>query len=94
MAHPGTAAAAVEFGYRLSADVVFAGTRPTVGIITLVLGVAVTSWGVVRRARAMVRGMADFTEPYGQTRKVADGQGAVTTGELASSTIEWTVFRE
>jgi hypothetical protein len=78
----------------VTAVLLFTDTTPAVGIITLVLGVAVTSWGVVRRLRAMAAGMADFTEPYGQTRLVADDRGAVTTGEQASSTLEWTVFRE
>ncbi|WP_089100577.1 hypothetical protein [Streptomyces hyaluromycini] len=63
---------------------VFTDTRPTVWIITLVLGVAVTSWGVVRRTRAMARGMADFTEPYGQTRMAADGQARVQQGSAES----------
>ncbi|MFD4602846.1 YcxB family protein [Streptomyces sp. NPDC058464] len=76
------------------ATLVFTGTRLTVGIITLVLGAAVISWGVVRRTRAMAHGMADFMEPYGQTRMVADDHGAVLTGEQASSTVEWTVFKE
>ncbi|MEV5849965.1 YcxB family protein [Streptomyces sp. NPDC048179] len=69
-------------------------TTLPVAIITLVLCVAATSWGAVRGLRTMARRMSGFLEPYGQCRMVADDHGAVTTGERASNTIEWTVFRE
>lgn len=42
----------------------------------------------------MARRMSGFMEPYGQSRIVADDHGAVTTGERASNTVEWTMFRE
>ncbi len=32
----------------------------------------------------MARGMADFTEPYGQTRMAADGQARVQQGSAES----------
>ncbi|MCX4973193.1 YcxB family protein [Streptomyces sp. NBC_00620] len=67
---------------------------PAVWIITLVISVAVTSWGTVRGLRTMARRMFSVVEPYGQCRMVADDRGAVSTGERASFTVEWTVFRE
>ncbi|MET7899277.1 YcxB family protein [Streptomyces mirabilis] len=65
-----------------------------VWIITLVLSVAATSWGAVRGLRTMARRMFSVVEPYGQCRMVADDRGAVSTGERASFTVDWTVFRE
>ncbi|MFD8811764.1 YcxB family protein [Streptomyces sp. NPDC059627] len=73
---------------------VFTDTTPTVAIITLVLCVAVTTWGAVRGLRKMARRMAGFMESYGQTRLVADEHGAAITGEQVSSTVAWTVYRE
>ncbi|MCX5558922.1 YcxB family protein [Streptomyces sp. NBC_00038] len=79
------------------AVVVFSALRdetPAVWIITLVLSVAVTSWGTVRGLRTMARRMFSVVEPYGRCRMVADDHGAVSTAERASFTVEWTVFRE
>jgi hypothetical protein len=42
----------------------------------------------------MARRMFSVVEPYGQCRMVADDRGAVSTGERASFTVDWTVFRE
>ncbi|MGW7363554.1 YcxB family protein [Streptomyces sp. NPDC054841] len=65
-----------------------------VWIISLVLSVAVVSWGTARGLRTMARRMFSIVEPYGQCHMVADDRGAVSTGERVSFTIEWTVFRE
>jgi hypothetical protein len=65
-----------------------------VWIITLVLSVAATSWGAVRGLRTMARRMFSVVEPYGRCRMVADDRGAVSTGERASFTVDWSVFRE
>ncbi|MFE6547739.1 YcxB family protein [Streptomyces sp. NPDC057746] len=69
------------------------GTLP-VWILTLVVCVAAVSWGTVRGLRTMAQRMSSVMEAYGQCRMVADDRGTVTTGERASSTIDWTVFRE
>ncbi|BBC34567.1 uncharacterized protein SGFS_058610 [Streptomyces graminofaciens] len=63
-------------------------------IISLVLSMAVASWGTVRGLRTMARRMFSVVEPYGQCRMVADDRGAVSTGERVSFTVDWTVFRE
>ncbi|MGY1499161.1 YcxB family protein [Streptomyces sp. QTS52] len=63
-------------------------------IISLVLVLATTSWGAVRGLRTMARRMFSVMEPYGQCRMVADDRGMATTGERASFTVDWTVFRE
>lgn len=79
------------------AVVVFSALRDDalpVSIIALVLSVAVTSWGAVRGLRTMARRMFSVVEPYGQCRMVADDRGAVSTGERASFTVDWAVFRE
>jgi hypothetical protein len=65
-----------------------------VWIISLVLSVTAASWGTVRGLRTMARRMFSVVEPYGQCRMVADERGAVSTGERASFTVDWTVFRE
>ncbi|WP_073950083.1 YcxB family protein [Streptomyces kebangsaanensis] len=65
-----------------------------VWIISLVLCMAIASWGTVRGLRTMARRMFSVVEPYGQCRMVADERGAVSTGERVSFTMEWTVFRE
>lgn len=65
-----------------------------VWIISLVLAVAATSWGVVRGLRTMARRMFNVMEPYGQCRMVADDHGVVTSGERASFSVDWAVFRE
>ncbi|MGI5376396.1 hypothetical protein ACQEV2_19480 [Streptomyces sp. CA-251387] len=67
---------------------------PVVWIISLVLAVPVAFWGTVRGLRTMARRMFSVVEPYGQCRTVADDRGAVTTGERASFSMDWTVFRE
>jgi hypothetical protein len=67
---------------------------PTVWIISLVLSVAVMSWGTVRGLRTMAGRMFSIVEPYGQCRMVADDRGAVSTGERASFTVDWIVFRQ
>jgi hypothetical protein len=66
----------------------------TVWIVTLVLSVAATSWGAVRGRRIAARRMFGFMEAYGQCHVVADDRGTVTTGERASHTTGWTVYRE
>ncbi|PVE14045.1 hypothetical protein [Streptomyces scopuliridis] len=66
----------------------------TVWIISLVLSVAIASWGTVRGLRVMARRMFSVVEPYGQCHMAADERGAVSTGERVSFTMEWTVFRE
>ncbi|MFE1285853.1 YcxB family protein [Streptomyces sp. NPDC058751] len=58
------------------------------------LSVAAASWGTVRGLRVMAHRMFSVVEPYGQCRMVADDRGAVSTGERASFTVDWTVFRE
>ncbi|MGW1211815.1 YcxB family protein [Streptomyces sp. NPDC002499] len=63
-------------------------------IISLVLVVAVTSWGAVRGLRTMARRMFSVMETYGQCRMVADDHGTAVTGERASTTVDWTAFRE
>lgn len=63
-------------------------------IVTLVVCVAAVSWGTVRGLRTMARRMSSVMEVYGQCRMVADDRGAVTTGERASSSIDWSAFRE
>jgi hypothetical protein len=63
-------------------------------IISLVLSLAATSWGAVRGLRTMARRMFSVMEAYGQCRMVADERGVVSTGERASFTVDWTVFRE
>ncbi|MFF3612329.1 YcxB family protein [Streptomyces sp. NPDC002580] len=73
----------------------FEDTTLPVGIFTLVLSVAVTSWSAVRGLRTAGRRMFSVTESsYGQCHVVADERGLVTTGERASNTVEWTVHRE
>jgi hypothetical protein len=63
-------------------------------IISLALSMAVAFWVTVRGLRTMARRMFSVVEPYGQCRMVADDRGAVSTGERASFTVDWTVFRE
>ena len=63
-------------------------------IITLVVGVAVTSWRAVRGLRTMARRLSSVMEPYGECRMVADDRGVATTGERASITVDWTAFRQ
>ncbi len=63
-------------------------------IVTLVVCVAAVSWGTVRGLRTMAQRMSSVMEVYGQCRMVADDRGAVTTGERASSSIDWSAFRE
>ncbi|GGZ05032.1 hypothetical protein CP967_16555 [Streptomyces nitrosporeus] len=65
-----------------------------VWIISLVLSVGVASWGAVRGLRTMARRMFSMVQSYGQCRMVADDRGAVTTGEQASFSMDWSVFRE
>lgn len=65
-----------------------------VWIISLVLAVPLAFWGVARGLRTMARRMFSMMEPYGQCRVVADDRGAVTTGERASFSMDWPVFRE
>ncbi|MFE7235582.1 YcxB family protein [Streptomyces sp. NPDC002405] len=65
-----------------------------VWIISLVLCMAIASWGTVRGLRTMARRMFSMVESYGQCRTVADDRGAATTGERASFSMDWTVFRE
>ncbi|MFE0087436.1 hypothetical protein [Streptomyces sp. NPDC058991] len=67
---------------------------PPVLIVSLVLSVAVASWGTVRGLRTMARRMFSVVEPYGQFRTVADERGAVSNGERMSYTVDWAVFRE
>ncbi|NEC91655.1 YcxB family protein [Streptomyces sp. SID12501] len=69
-------------------------SEPHVLIISLVLGLAVTVRGAVRGLRTAARRMFSVMEPYGQCRMVADDRGMATTGERASFTVEWTVFRD
>jgi len=69
-------------------------TTLPVFIISLVLSMAAISWGTVRGLRTMARRMFSVMEPYGHCRMVADNRGAVTTGERASFTVDWGVFRE
>ncbi|MGW8888617.1 YcxB family protein [Streptomyces sp. NPDC055749] len=63
-------------------------------IITLVFSVGIGAWGIVWMLRFMARRMFSIVEPYGQCRTVADENGAVSTGERASSSADWSVFRE
>ncbi|MEZ3181118.1 YcxB family protein [Streptomyces pimonensis] len=65
-----------------------------VWIVWLVLSSVIASWGTVRGLRTMARRMFSMVEPYGQCRMVADDRSAVTTGERASFSMDWTVFRE
>ncbi|MGW5970007.1 YcxB family protein [Streptomyces sp. NPDC055186] len=65
-----------------------------VWIISLVLSVVIASWGTLRGLRTMARRMFSMVQSYGQCRMVADDRGAVTTGERASFSMDWTVFRE
>lgn len=65
-----------------------------VPIISLVPSAAFASWVTVRGLRTRGRRMFSVVEPYGQCRTVADDHGAVSTGERASFTMDWTVFRE
>ncbi|MFF9806912.1 YcxB family protein [Streptomyces coeruleorubidus] len=65
-----------------------------VWIISLVLAVPVAFWATARGLRTMARRMFSMVEPYGQCQTVANDRGAVTTGERASFSMDWTVFRE
>ncbi|KOG07873.1 YcxB family protein [Streptomyces viridochromogenes] len=62
--------------------------------ISLVITVPIAFWATVRGLRTMARRMFSIVEPYGQCRVVADDRGAVTTGERASFSMDWTVSRE
>lgn len=72
----------------------FSGAPLPVWIISLVIAVPVAFWGTGRGLRTMARRMFSMVEPYGQCRMVADDRGAVTTGERASFSMDWMVFRE
>ncbi|QNP71713.1 YcxB family protein [Streptomyces roseirectus] len=63
-------------------------------VVSLVIVVAVASWGTLRGLRTMARRMFSVVEPYGRCRMVADDRGAVSTGERVSMTVDWAVFRE
>ncbi|WP_051828117.1 YcxB family protein [Streptomyces bicolor] len=67
---------------------------PVVWIISLVLAVPIAFWGTLRGLRTMARRMHSMVEPYGEARMVADERGSVTTGERASFSMHWVVFRE
>lgn len=73
---------------------VLQGAPLPVWIISLVLAVPVAFWITVRGLRTMARRMFSMVEQYGQCRMVADDRRAVTTGERASFSMDWTVFRE
>lgn len=65
-----------------------------VWIISMVITVPLAFWATARGLRTMARRMFSMVEPYGQCRMVADDRGAVTTGERASFSMDWTVSRE
>ncbi|WP_143663806.1 hypothetical protein [Streptomyces sp. rh34] len=73
---------------------VVVGLSTPVLIAALVLCAAIVSWGALRALRTQARRMFSIVEPYGQCRMVADGRGAVSTGERVSFTVEWAVHRE
>jgi hypothetical protein len=73
---------------------VFQDAPPVVWIISLVITVPFAFWATARGLRTMARRMHSMVEAYGESRMVADVRGAVTTGERASFSMEWTVFRE
>ncbi|AZQ36305.1 hypothetical protein EJ357_24985 [Streptomyces cyaneochromogenes] len=61
--------------------------------ISLVLTVPLAFWATLRGLRTMARRMFSMVEPYGRCRTVADDRGAVSTGERASFSMDWTVSR-
>ncbi|MFC9249477.1 YcxB family protein [Streptomyces sp. NPDC057136] len=63
-------------------------------IISLVVSLGIGAWGTVWALRIMARRMFSIVEPYGECRMVADDNGAVSTGERVSFTVDWSVFRE
>ncbi|MER5941177.1 YcxB family protein [Streptomyces sp. NPDC001928] len=62
--------------------------------ISLVLTVPLMFWATGRGLRTMARRLFSIMDSYGQCRMVADERGAVTTGEHASFSMDWTVFPE
>ncbi|MEV7283111.1 YcxB family protein [Streptomyces sp. NPDC093252] len=68
--------------------------RPLALGVSAVVALGIVCWGVARQLRTAARRTAGFVEPYGLCRTLVDERGAVSTGERASSSCEWSMFRE
>lgn len=65
-----------------------------VGSISSAICVLMGVYGAGLATRSMARRTYGVMKLYGECRTVADDKGTVTTGERASSTADWSVFRE
>ncbi|MER6203522.1 YcxB family protein [Streptomyces sp. NPDC001586] len=70
------------------------GLLPAVVVVSAVLGLGAGLLGVARSRRGMARRLHAVWEPYGQCRTVVDDQGAATTGETMSYTVDWKLFTD
>lgn len=72
--------------------VLVAGLGPLASVLVPVLSLGVMVVALVLGMRAQARRLFSIVEPYGECRMVADERGAVSTGERASFTTEWSVY--